>query len=79
MNTKIQRWGNSQAIRIPKSILTIANMHENDEVDIKVQSGNIIITPAKKHKTLKDRLKGYEGDFECTELKTGDSVGKEVF
>lgn len=79
MHTRIQKWGNSQAVRIPKALLVLTDFHENDEVDIKVQRGNIIITPIKKHKTIKDRIKNYEGNYECKELETGSSVGKEVF
>lgn len=79
MHTKIQKWGNSHAVRLPKSLLALTEFKENDEVDIKVERGNIIITPVKKHKTLKDRIKNYEGVYKCSEWETGDPVGKEEF
>lgn len=79
MYTTIQKWGNSQAIRLPKSILEMVKLHENDKVEIKVQDGNLVIVPIKKHKTLEERIAGYKGDYTCSEWDTGKSTGKEAF
>lgn len=79
MYTTIQKWGNSQAVRLPKAILEMVNLRENDRVEIKVQDGNLIISPVKKHRTLKERLAKYRGDYQCNEWDTGKPVGKEVF
>jgi antitoxin MazE len=79
MYTRIQKWGNSHAVRLPMSLLALTEFKENDEVDIKVEKGNIIITSIKKHQTLKDRIKDYQGDYQCSEWETGKSVGKEEF
>ncbi|MGB4505455.1 MAG: AbrB/MazE/SpoVT family DNA-binding domain-containing protein [Syntrophaceticus sp.] len=78
MYTTIQKWGNSQAIRIPKAILEMANLCENDQVQIKVQDGNLLIIPVKKHKTLAERIAEYKGDYQCSEWDTGEPSGKEV-
>ncbi|MFW6262470.1 MAG: AbrB/MazE/SpoVT family DNA-binding domain-containing protein [Thermotogota bacterium] len=77
MTTKVQKWGNSNAIRIPKPIIKEAHLSENDQVEVKVESGNIIICPIKKHKTLKERIKGYEPQ-KCSEWDTGSPKGKEI-
>ena len=79
MCTTIQKWGNSHAIRIPKAILEMAELNENDKVKIKVQNGNLVIVPIKKHKTLEERIAEYKGDYECCEWDTGKPTGKEVF
>lgn len=79
MYTKIQKWGNSKAVRIPKAIMEKAKINENDKVEIKVQDGNLVIIPIKKHKTLKERIDKYEGDYKCEEWATNKPVGKEVF
>jgi len=79
MYTTIQKWGNSQAVRLPKAILEMAELHENDKVDIKVQDGNLVISPVKKHKTLEERIAEYEGDYKCSEWDNGKPMGKEVF
>ena len=53
MYTTIQKWGNSQAIRLPKAILELAKIQEKDRVELKVENGSIIIRPVKKHKPLR--------------------------
>ncbi|HBW36049.1 AbrB/MazE/SpoVT family DNA-binding domain-containing protein [Desulfosporosinus sp. BICA1-9] len=80
MYTTIQKWGNSQAIRLPKAILEMAELHENDKVEIKVQDGNLVIVPVKKHRTLEERIAEYSGgDYRCSEWDTGKTVAEEVF
>jgi len=78
MRTTLKKWGNSQAIRIPKTIIEKARIKENDQVELNVVSGTIVIQPIKKHKTLKERIKDYNGDYRCSEWESGQSVGKEV-
>lgn len=78
MYTTIQKWGNSQAVRIPKAILEMAKLNENDTVEIRVQDGNLLIIPVKKHITLKERIAGYKGDYQGGEWDTGKPVGNEV-
>ena len=79
MYTTIQKWGNSQAIRLPKALLEMVKLNENDRVEIKVRQGSLIISPVKKHRTLKERITGYKGDYRCGEWDTGKPAGKEVF
>ena len=78
MFTTIQKWGNSQAVRLPKAILEIAKLNENDRVELKVLDGNLIIIPVKKHITLDERIAEYEEDYNCSEWDTGNPEGKEV-
>lgn len=78
MYTSIQKWGNSQAVRLPKTILEKASLHENDRVELKVQDGNVIIIPVKKHRRLKDRIADYQGDHKCSEWNTDKPAGKEI-
>lgn len=80
MYTTIQKWGNSQAVRLPKGILEEAVLHENDRVEIKTENGCIIISRVnKKHRTIEERLVGYNGDYGSTEWDTGNPQGKEVW
>ena len=43
MTIKIQKWGNSQGIRIPKVILDELNISDKDELEIKVEDNKILI------------------------------------
>ncbi len=48
MLTKIQKWGNSQGIRIPKNLLKNTQIQIGEEVDIIAQVGKIIIESTNK-------------------------------
>ena len=83
MMTTIQKWGNSQGVRIPKTILDKLLLQENDPVEIVAENNIIIIkkTTRKRRaqKSLEERFINYSGDYQCTELDTGAPVGKEVW
>jgi len=78
MGIFIQKWGNSNAIRLPKSILIMANMGENDEVSMTAKKNEIIIQKITKHKTFSERMEGYDGKYVVEELDSS-SVGEERF
>ncbi|MFZ4712170.1 MAG: AbrB/MazE/SpoVT family DNA-binding domain-containing protein [Bacteriovoracaceae bacterium] len=56
MSAKIQKWGNSLGIRIPKSIIEKANLNENSEVEIENKDGAIIIFPRQNKLSLDSLL-----------------------
>jgi len=78
MNTRIQKWGNSNAVRLPKAILDVLNWRENDRVEI-VSDNNQIIIRAKKRKytSLDEVFEGYSEKYLCEEAYTG-IIGQEV-
>ena len=52
MPAKVQKWGNSLGVRIPKSVIEKMNLSENAEVDIEHKNGSIVITPVKNKFSL---------------------------
>ena len=56
MNSHVQRWGNSLAVRIPKVFADETGLSPNDEVEITVQDGRIVLTPLKAKMYLLDEL-----------------------
>ena len=82
MLAKIQKWGNSQGIRITKNLLSDAQLGVGDEVDISVKDGIIIVTPTKmirgKH-NLKDLVSRIPKNYQPGEVDWGKPVGKEVW
>lgn len=56
MSVKIQKWGNSLGVRIPKAIIEKVNLSENSEVEIESKSGTIVIFPSKKGYSLDSLL-----------------------
>lgn len=81
MQTTIQKWGNSQGIRIPKAFLEALGMMENDLVELSRVDDNIVITKVKKEEeiTLEDIFKNYDGKYEAEEFDWGSPVGKAVW
>lgn len=80
MRGTIKKWGNSQGIRLPKSILEDVNLKENDEIEIRVINGMIQIKSIKKHLTLKERLEGYSEDqLKSNEWDIGKREGQEFW
>ena len=78
MQTQVKEWGNSQGIRIPKSILEEANIAINDILDVNVSNGRIILVKPLRHRTLEERAEEYGGRIELDgEYDWGEKVGKE--
>jgi antitoxin MazE len=82
MLAKIQKWGNSQGIRLTKNLLADAQLEVGDEVDIGVKDGIMIVTPVKKIRgkhNLKDLVARIPENYQTGEVDWGDSVGKEAW
>lgn len=80
MIAKIQKWGNSLAVRIPKSIAEDTHLSYGKSIDMAVREGQIIIEPSRKQKfRLDDLLRKVTAQNKHEEIKSGDAVGKEVW
>ena len=82
MITKIQKWGNSQGLRLAKNLLADACLSVGDEVDIEVKEGLIIVTPAKRKRgrhSLEDLVARIPKNYQTGEVDWGGPVGKEVW
>jgi antitoxin MazE len=80
MTTKIQQWGNSLALRIPKALAVEVDLHKGAVVDVSEEGGKIILTPVKKRRfTLKGLLAGVTKENIHGEISTGKRVGKEIW
>ncbi len=78
MQTKIKKWGNSLALRIPKSFALNANLRQDELVDISIDKEKIIITPIReKEYSLDELLEGVSENNLHGEFDTGVPVGKE--
>lgn len=80
MNTKIQQWGNSLALRIPKAFVAEVNLHKGAVVDVSEEGGKIILTPIKEETfTLEGLLSGVTKANIHGEVSTGKRVGREIW
>ena len=80
MQAKIQKWGNSLALRIPKSFALNANLRQNKLVDLSIDKERIIITPIdEKEYSLDELLESVSESNLHGEVDTGAPVGKEIW
>ena len=80
MQTRIQKWGNSLGLRIPKSFAEEAGVEEGSEVDLSVEGGDLIVRPRRMPSySLKQLLRGITAKNLHREVETGEPVGREVW
>ena len=80
MLTKVQKWGNSLALRIPKAFAVDAQLENDSLVEISIVKGKIIVTPVPTPSwTLDELLAGITKDNLHNEVHTGLSVGNEIW
>jgi len=80
MLTKVQKWGNSLALRIPKAFARDAQLANDSLVEITMVEGRIIVTPVEAPTwTLDELLAGINKKNIHYEVDTGSAVGNEVW
>lgn len=78
MQTKVQKWGNSLALRIPKVLALDAHIKEGSLIDIAVSNGEIVAKPTRKAVfDLKELVRQITPKNVHGEVKTGEPVGRE--
>lgn len=80
MKTCVQKWGNSLALRIPKSFASEVGLQKEALVEISLVDGKLVITPVTKPRpTLKQLLAQVTEDNLHHEIDTGAPVGAETW
>jgi len=80
MQSRVQRWGNSLAVRIPKTFAQDIGLSEDAPVEISVSGGDLVIAPVKPRPfTLDQLLAGVTDENLHEEVTTGGPVGREVW
>ena len=75
MKTKIRKWGNSAAIRLPKHILVAIGTELGAQVTLRVKGSQLILEPVMSLEALLDAItpENLHG-----EIETGPPIGKEI-
>lgn len=78
MRATISKWGNSQGLRLPKSIVNDLNLSIGDEVKITTKDNKVIIEPIKQKRkyNIKDLVKDIPSDYRAYE-EFNNKMGKE--
>ena len=80
MKTRVQKWGNSLALRIPKSFAAEAGLRANAAVELSLRDGALVVRPvAPEPLTLEELLRGVTDDNVPGEWPTGPATGREVW
>jgi antitoxin MazE len=82
MLTRVQKWGNSQGLRLSKELLADVNLDVGDAVEIATRDGIIVITPARRVRgghDLHQLVRGIPADYKAEELDWGQAAGREVW
>ena len=80
METRIQKWGNSLGLRIPRSFAAEARVEEGSPVDLSVENGRLLVRPLRTRKyALRALLKKVTPRNLHTEVRTGKPVGREAW
>lgn len=80
MKTRIQKWGNSLAVRIPRPFAEEVSLEENAAVDITVRGGKLVLAPiADEELTLDALVDQITAENRHDEVSTGEAVGNEVW
>ncbi|CAN1213185.1 AbrB/MazE/SpoVT family DNA-binding domain-containing protein [Tumidithrix helvetica PCC 7403] len=78
MTVQITKWGNSLAVRIPKAVAELAEIHEGTYMRFQVIDGAIVLTPEpRKRYSLNELLEGMTEENLHGEISTGAIVGNE--
>lgn len=78
----LQKWGNSQGIRIPKAILDLLHWQSNESLSLIAKNNKIIIEKKrvpKKKVSIQELFKDFEGTYIHEEIDWGKPQGKEIW
>jgi antitoxin MazE len=80
MRTVVKKWGNSASVRIPAAVLQAAHLDLDEPVDVREESGRIVIEPVRrKEYDLAELVKGITRGNLHEEVDFGSPVGKEAW
>lgn len=80
MKVQVQKWGNSLALRIPKSFAQETKLDQGSMVDLALKEGEIIIKPlVESVYSLEEMLAQITKENIHPEISTGKQRGKEVW
>ena len=80
MVTKVQKWGNSQGLRLAKQVLEEAHISVGDPVNVSTRDGVILIAPVRRvrgKQSLQELLSRIPKNYKTGEVEWGKPVGRE--
>jgi len=75
----ISRWGNSFGVRLNRSVIEEAGLQEGDRMDVAVEEGKVVLSPARLKYRLGDLLAEMKPENLHDEIDWGPRRGKEAW
>ena len=82
MVTKVQKWGNSQGLRLAKQVLEDVRISVGDDVDVSVRDGLIVIAPVRRvrgKRSLQELVSQIPRNYKAGEVDWGKPIGRETW
>lgn len=80
MQTQVKRWGKGAGVRFSQEFLREAGITTEDILKAEIVHGQIILTPAFRHRSLQERAAAYGGQLNLSaEMEREEPVGTEVW
>ena len=80
MRTRIQKWGNSLAVRIPRPFAEELNLREDSPVDVSLRNGKLVVVPlVEPAPSLDELVKQITRRNRHRETQIGGPVGNETW
>ena len=80
MKVTVKKWGNSASVRIPASVMAAARLSLDQAVDVREESGRIVIEPIRGEEfDLGDLVAGITDENRHDPVDFGVPVGREVW
>jgi antitoxin MazE len=82
MITKVQKWGNSQGVRLSREILSNVEIQVGDSVNLSVREGTLIVTPLRRVRgshDLRELVGQIPKDYKAEEFDWGKPQGREIW
>lgn len=77
--TTIQKWGNSQGIRIPKFLLDAVQWNGNEKLMLIADKDKIIIEKVEPRKNIMELFADFDSEYVPVEMDWGQPVGEEIW
>lgn len=77
----IQKWGNSQGIRIPKHVLDSLQWGQGEKIIMRTQNNCLVIeqAPKSQHKNIQKLFENFSGEYTPCEIDWGKPEGREAW
>ncbi|MEA5443551.1 AbrB/MazE/SpoVT family DNA-binding domain-containing protein [Cyanobium gracile] len=80
MQTRVQKWGNSLGVRIPRGLAEQIGLGAGTEVSLSAKDGELVVKPSLPTRlSLDDLLEEVTAANLHSSVDTGEAVGLEIF